>query len=164
VREVRQEIQFEVTVNASSALISLLGASQETALRTQRKLFKYMLTSRHRNARQNYTITDTLFENIIHFKYLETTATNQIHFRKSWKRMFNLGNVCYHSVRIVSSYLDSKYAKIKMYTFTIVNRYSTVGIVTGYGLDGWRGRLRVPVGTTFVSSQPSGYQDLFPRT
>jgi hypothetical protein len=60
-----------------------------------------MLLSRHQNAGQNddIKISNRCFENVVKFKYLETTVPNENLIQKEIKRRLNSGNACYHSVQ-----------------------------------------------------------------
>jgi hypothetical protein len=53
-----------------------------------------MLLSSHRNAGKNHDtkIANRSFENVTHFKYLETIATNQNLIQEKIKRRLNPGN------------------------------------------------------------------------
>jgi hypothetical protein len=96
---------------------ALIGDSKEVGLEVNAEKTKYMLLSRHQNAGQNYNIkiSDRSFENVVQFKYLGTTVTNQNLIREEIKRRLNLGNACYHSVQnLLSSRLPSKNVKIRI--------------------------------------------------
>jgi hypothetical protein len=60
-----------------------------------------MLMYYHENAGKNHNIkiANRPFENVVKFKYFETTVTNQNLNRKEIKIKLNLGNVCYQSVQ-----------------------------------------------------------------
>jgi hypothetical protein len=63
---------------------------------------------------QNYyiKIADRCFENLVQFRDLGTTATNQNLIQEENKRKLNSGNACYHSVQnLLSSRLLSKNIK-----------------------------------------------------
>jgi hypothetical protein len=62
---------------------------------------KYVIMSHHLNPgqNQNIRIANELFENVVKFKYLGTTLTNQSDLHDKIKRRLNLGNACYHSVQ-----------------------------------------------------------------
>ncbi|PNF39950.1 hypothetical protein B7P43_G16663, partial [Cryptotermes secundus] len=79
---------------------------------------KYMLLSRHQNVGQihNTKIGNRCFENVVQFRYLETTITNQNLIQEEIKRRLNSGNACYHSVQnLLSSRMLSKNIKIRIY-------------------------------------------------
>jgi hypothetical protein len=82
-----------------------------------------MLLSRHQNAGQNYDIkiANRCFENVVQFRYLGTTVTNQNLIQKEIKCRFNLSNACYHSVQnLLFSRLLSKNIKIRIYKTIIL--------------------------------------------
>jgi hypothetical protein len=62
----------------------LLAASKEIGLEVNADKTKYMIVSRDQNAGRSYSMkTDNIsFESVEEFKYLGTTLTNQILFRK----------------------------------------------------------------------------------
>jgi hypothetical protein len=69
----------------------LIDASKEVALEVNAEGTKYMLLSRHQNARQNHDIKigNRWFENVAQFRFFGTTTTNQI---LEIKRGLNSGN------------------------------------------------------------------------
>jgi hypothetical protein len=76
-----------------------------------------MLLSRHQNVGQNRDIKlgNRSFENVLQFKYLGTTVTNDNLVQEEIKRRLNSGNACYHSVQNrLSSRLLSKNLKIRI--------------------------------------------------
>jgi hypothetical protein len=78
---------------------------------------KYMLLFRHQNVGQNRDIQigNRSFENVLEFKYLEITVTNQILIHKEIKKKPNSGNACYHSIQnLLSSRLSSKNLKMRI--------------------------------------------------
>jgi hypothetical protein len=58
---------------------TLIDASEEVGLVISIEKTKYVVLSRHQNARQcrDIEIGNTSFENVSQFNYLETTVTNQ---------------------------------------------------------------------------------------
>jgi hypothetical protein len=58
---------------------TLIDASKEVGLETNAEKTKYMLLSYHQNTRKNHdiNIANKSFENMAHFKYLETTVADQ---------------------------------------------------------------------------------------
>jgi hypothetical protein len=101
---------------------TLIDASNEVGPEINVKKTNYMLLSRHHNLGKNLhiTIANRLFENMSHFKYLESTLTTQNLIHEKIQRRIDSGNVCYHSVQNLLSYrLLSKSFKIRICT-TIV--------------------------------------------
>jgi hypothetical protein len=87
-----------------------------------------MLLSQYQNTEQNYDIkiANRYFENVAHFRYLETTV----------KRSLNSGNACNHSVQdILSSHLLSKNIRIRIYKTLVLS-------VVLYGCETWHLTLR----------------------
>jgi hypothetical protein len=77
-----------------------------------------MFMSRHRITGQNHYIRlpTTSFENVITFKYMGATLTDQICIHEEIKSRLNSGNACYHAVQnLLSSRLLSKKVEIKIY-------------------------------------------------
>jgi hypothetical protein len=58
---------------------TLIDTSKEIGLEVSMETTKYMLLSCHQNAGQNYDIKigNGCYENVVQFKYLRTTVTNQ---------------------------------------------------------------------------------------
>jgi hypothetical protein len=95
---------------------TLTDASKEVDLEGNVGKTKYMLVSWDQNAGQNreIKIRNRSFENVLQFKYLGTTVTNQNLIQEEIRRL-NSGNACYHSVQnLLSSRLLSK--NVKEYT------------------------------------------------
>jgi hypothetical protein len=103
---------------------NLIDASKEVDLEVNTEKTKYMLLSCHQNAGQNHDIkvVNTAFENVLQFKYLGTTVTNQNLIQEEIKRRLSSGNACYHlSVqKLLSSRLLSKNIKITIYKIIIL--------------------------------------------
>jgi hypothetical protein len=104
-----------------------------------------MLLSRQQNVGQNWDIkiANRSFENVLQFKYLGTTVTNQNLIQEEIKRRLNSDNACYHSVQnLLSSRLLSKNLKIRIFKTIILP-------VVLYGYETWplilreENRLRV---------------------
>jgi hypothetical protein len=73
-----------------------------------------MIMSRHLNSGQNHNIriANESFENVVKFKYLGMTLTNQNDIHDEIKNRFNLRNACYYSVQnLLSSHLIPKKPK-----------------------------------------------------
>jgi hypothetical protein len=95
-----------------------------------------MLLSCHQNAEQNHDIkiANRCFENVVQFRYLGTTVTNQNLIQEDIKRL-NLGNACNHSLQnLLSSHLLSN-IKIRIYKNIILP-------VVLYGCQNWSLTLR----------------------
>jgi ribosomal protein S2 len=102
---------------------TLIDASKEVGLEVNTEKTKYMLLSRHQNARQNHGIKigNRCFENVAQFRYLGSTITNQNLIQEEIKRRFNSGNACYPSVHnLLSSRLLSNNIKIRIYKTIIL--------------------------------------------
>jgi hypothetical protein len=75
-------------------------------------------------------------ENVVQFRYLGTTITNQNLIQEEIKRRLNSGNACYHSIQnLLSSRLLSKNIKIRIYKTIILP-------VVLYGCETWSLTLR----------------------
>jgi hypothetical protein len=104
---------------------TLIDASKEVGLEvnTEKTKYEYMLLCHHQNAGQNHDIKIAYrsIENVVQFKYLGTTVTNQSLIQEEIKRRLNLGNTCYHSVQhLLTSHLLSKKVKIRIYKTIIL--------------------------------------------
>jgi hypothetical protein len=116
----------------------MLDASKEVGLEVNTEKTKYMLLSRHQNARQNHDIKigNRCFENVSQFRYLGTTITNQNLIQEEIKLRLNSGNACYHSFRnLLPSRLLSKDIQIRIYKIIILP-------VVLYGCETWSLTLR----------------------
>jgi hypothetical protein len=90
---------------------------------TEKVKYTCMLLSRHQNAGQNHDIkiANRSFENVVQFRYVGMTVTNQDLIQEEIKRRLDFGNACYHSVwNILSSRLLSKNVKIRIYKIIIL--------------------------------------------
>jgi len=76
---------------------AVVAATGEIGLEVSADKTKYMVISRDQNAGRilSVRIDNSTFERVEQFKYLGTTLTNQILFRKKLRA----GNACYHSVQ-----------------------------------------------------------------
>jgi hypothetical protein len=82
-----------------------------------------MLVSWDQNAGQNHKIKigNRSFENVLQFRYLGTTVTNQNLIQEDIKRGLNCGNACYHLVQnLLSSHHLSKNVKVRIYNTLIL--------------------------------------------
>jgi hypothetical protein len=61
----------------------------------------YILLSHHQNPGQNHNINrdNRYFENVVQFRYLGMTITNENLIQEEIKRSLNSGNACFHSVQ-----------------------------------------------------------------
>jgi hypothetical protein len=82
-----------------------------------------MLLSNHQNGCQNQDIkiSNRSFENVLQFRYLGMTVTNQNLIQEEIKMKLNSGNACYHLLQyLLSSCLLSKNVKIRIYKSIIL--------------------------------------------
>jgi hypothetical protein len=101
--------------------------------------------SRHLNSgqNQNIRIANESFENVVKFKFLGTTLTNQNGIHDEIKCRLNSGNVCYCSVQnLLSSRLIPKNLKNKIYR-TVIMPFVLYGSETWSLTLGEEHRLRV---------------------
>jgi hypothetical protein len=97
------------------------------------KKTEYMLVSRCQKAeqRQSRKIVSRSFGDVIEFKYLGTTLTDQNCIHEEIKSRLTSGNACYHWVQsLLSSHLLSRNVKVKTYKTVILP-------VVLYGCDTW---------------------------
>jgi hypothetical protein len=90
--------------------VALLDASKEVGLEGNPEKTKYMLMSHNQKIGQKHhiKIANRSFEDVVKFKYLRTTLTDQNCMHEEIKRRLNLGNACYHSFQsLLSFYLLS---------------------------------------------------------
>jgi hypothetical protein len=100
---------------------TLIDVSKEVGLEVNTEKTKYMLLSRHQTTGQSHDvkIATRCFENERHFRYLETTVTNQNLIQEEIKKRLNSGNACYHSFqnflpsRLLYKTYQLKYRKLQ---------------------------------------------------
>jgi hypothetical protein len=82
------------TINKNTQ--TLIDASKDVGLEVNVEKTKYMLVTRDQNAGQNREIKigNRSFENVLQFRYLGTTVTNQNLIQEEIKRRLNSGNAC----------------------------------------------------------------------
>jgi hypothetical protein len=78
---------------------ALLDTSKEGGLEENPEKTKCMLLSHYQKTGQKHSIkiADRSFEDVVKFKYLETTLTDQNCMHKEIKSRLNSGNACYYS-------------------------------------------------------------------
>jgi len=84
---------------------ALIVANKEIGLEVNADKTKYMVMSQDQNAGQSHNMKsdNSSFERVEEFKYLGTNLTNQNSIQEKTKSRLKSGNVCYHSVQILSS-------------------------------------------------------------
>jgi hypothetical protein len=102
---------------------TLSDVSPEVGLEINIEKSKYLLPSHHQNAGKNrdIKIANRSFQNVLQYKYLETTVTNQNLIQDKIKRGLNYGNACYHLVqKLLASRLLQKNVKVRIYKTIIL--------------------------------------------
>jgi hypothetical protein len=121
---------------------TLIDGSKDVFLEVNAVNTKYMLLPHHQNAGQNHdkNIANRSFENVEHFKYLETRVTDEILIQVEIRRRMNSYSAhCHSAQNLLSSCLLSKNGKIwtfKAIIFPVVlpnkevhNLYSSPNII-----------------------------------
>jgi hypothetical protein len=87
------------TIEENSETLS--EASRDIGLGINAGRIKYTIMSRHPKPgqKQNIRIANESFQNVVKFKYLGMTLTNQNDIHDEIKSRLNSGNACYHSVQ-----------------------------------------------------------------
>jgi hypothetical protein len=93
-------------------------------------------------------IANRSFENVVQFRYLGMTITNQNLIQEEIKRRLNSGNACYHSVvqNLLPSRLPIKNIKIRIYRAIILP-------LVLYGYETWSRALREEQGLRVLPSK-----------
>jgi hypothetical protein len=105
-------LEFKKSKNTEA----LLNASKEVGLEVNPEKTKYILMSRSKNVGQKHSIktANRSFEDVVKFKYLGTTLTDQNCMHKEINSRLNVGNACYNSVQsLLSSCLLSRNVGLK---------------------------------------------------
>jgi hypothetical protein len=107
----------------------IIDAGKKVGLEINVEKTMYMLLSHQQNAGPNHDTerANISLENMLQFKSLETTVTNQNFFQGEHKKRLHSDNACYRSVQfILSSRLLPKKHKFRMYTSIICLRFCMV--------------------------------------
>jgi hypothetical protein len=80
---------------------ALLDASKEVGLEVNPEKTKYMLMSGSQNIGQKHriNIVNRLVQDVVKFRYLGTTLTDQNHMHEEINSRLNSGNACYRLVQ-----------------------------------------------------------------
>jgi hypothetical protein len=101
----------------------LIDALEEVGLEVNAEKTKYMLLSGHQNAGKNHDIKigSGSFANVIQFKYMGVTVTNQNCICGGIKSRLNSRNACYRSNQnLLSSHLLSRNVKMRIYKTAVL--------------------------------------------
>jgi hypothetical protein len=112
---------------------ALSDACKEVGLEVNPEKTKYMLMLHSKKIGQKHNIKkpNRCFDDVVKFKYLGRTLTDQNCMHEEIKDRLNSGNACYHSVQcLLSSSLMSRNVKVKIYKTRILP-------VVLYGCETW---------------------------
>jgi hypothetical protein len=96
---------------------ALLDASREVGLEVNTEKTKYMLMSHYQVAGKKHSIkiANKSFEDVVKFKYLGTTSTDQNCLHEEIKRRLIQGKLATFRFSLLSSCLLSRNLKVKIY-------------------------------------------------
>jgi len=111
------------SIHTINEITGLVVVSKEIGLEVNADKTKYMVMSRDQNAERSHSVKydNSSLERVEEFKCLGTTITNQNSIQEDIKSRLMSGNACCYSVQnLLSSSLQSKNLKIKIYRTIIL--------------------------------------------